>query len=327
MGSPGLEPVVSRAVGPPRSSGRRTVAAVIPTKNRPALLAETVRHLLTQTVPLRQLIVVDQSDEDRGRPMVEALVRALPEDRRPALCYIWDRRIDGLAPARNAGFDLVTTDFVLSIDDDMVPDPDAVERLLEHHGRSPDLVAVTPVITNYSPPPRLSRLLTAVFCLGPFRDDRQPVYWHWRRHGGALVPMRLLGGGMVLIRRPALDGVRLDPRYRAGSLGEDIDLSWSLGRRGRLAIATDVHVVHARPPRPAQRYEEGTLTSWAFVYAKHQPKTLRNRLAFGWFVLGVGVGALAASARSRSRAPLQSLVAGLRNIAHDYDRSSFLRPR
>lgn len=88
-----------------------------------------------------------------------------------------------------------------------------------------------------------------------------------------------------------------------------------------------MHVVHARPPRPAQRYEEGTLTSWAFVYAKHQPKTLPNRLAFAWFVTGVAVGAAAAAARSRSLGPLRSFTAGLRNVLHDYDRSSFLRPR
>ncbi|MGH7324720.1 MAG: glycosyltransferase family 2 protein [Candidatus Rokuibacteriota bacterium] len=303
-----------------------TVAAVIPTKNRAALLAETVRHLLAQTTTLGQLIIVDQSNEDGGRAVVEALVHAVPEPRRPALQYIWDPKIAGLAPARNAGFDLVTTDFVLSIDDDMVPDPDALERLLEHHRRTPGLVAVTPVITNYTPPPWTSRLLTTIFCRGPFRDDRQPVYWHWRRYQGALVPMRLLGGGMGLIRRSALDGVRLDARYRAGSLGEDIDLSWALARRGRLAIATDVHVVHARPPRPVQRYEDATLTSWGFVYAKHQPKTLANRLAFAWFVAGVGLSAAAAALLSRSLEPLRSFEAGLANLLTNYSRSSFLVP-
>ncbi|PYM88542.1 MAG: glycosyltransferase, partial [Candidatus Rokuibacteriota bacterium] len=35
------------------------VSAVVPTKDRPALLAETVRALLAQTVVLDELIVVD----------------------------------------------------------------------------------------------------------------------------------------------------------------------------------------------------------------------------------------------------------------------------
>jgi glycosyltransferase involved in cell wall biosynthesis len=328
MGAPSeAQPAGGTTIEPMSPASSPGVAAVIPTKNRPALLAETVRRLLAQTVPLRQLIVIDQSDDDRGRRLVDAQLDALPPARRPALCYVWDPRIDGLAPARNAGFDRVRADFVLSIDDDMVPDPDALERLLEHHRRVPGLVAVAPVVTNYAPPPRLRRLLTSIFCRGPFRDDRQPVYWRWRAYRGALVPMRLLGGGMVLIRSSALAGIRLDARYRGGSLGEDIDLSWSLARRGRLAIATDVGVVHARPPRPAQRYEDATLTSWAFVYAKHQPKTPGNRLAFGWFVTGVALEAVAVAARSRTLAPLRSLAAGLHNVFNDYDRSSFLRPR
>jgi GT2 family glycosyltransferase len=167
-----------------------------------------------------------------------------------------------------------------------------------------------------------------VFCRGPFRDDRQPVYWHWRRHRRALVDVRMLGGGMLSVRRDALGSVRFDSRYRGASLGEDIDLSWSLAARGaRLAIATDAHVVHDRAPRPPARHEEALLTSWGFVYDKHQPKTLANRLAFLWFVTGVVGAATLATLRARSLAPLRSAAAGVRSLVTDFAGSSFLKPR
>lgn len=307
--------------------GALTVSVVIPTKRRPALLAGAVRRLLGQTVSIDELIVVDQSDTDEGRRRIEDVIAAAPADRRPALRYVWDQTVSGAAAARNVGLDLAAMDIVVCMDDDMVPEPDALERLLAHYARDPGVVAMTPVITNYAPPPLSQRLVTAVFCRGPLRDDRQPVYWHWRRYAGRLVDVRVLGGGMLAIRRAALGATRFDARYRAASLGEDVDLSWALARRGaRLAIATDARVTHERPPRPDARYEEAILTSWGFVFDKHQPKTLTNRLAFTWFATGVALGALYAAVRRRSLAPLASLRAGLACRRRGYAGSRFLAP-
>jgi glycosyltransferase involved in cell wall biosynthesis len=44
-----------------------TVSAVLPTKNRAVLLAETVRALLAQTVVPEEIVIVDQSATDDGR--------------------------------------------------------------------------------------------------------------------------------------------------------------------------------------------------------------------------------------------------------------------
>jgi len=312
----------------PRTA-RLTVSVVVPTKDRAPLLAQAARRLLEQTALVDELIVVDQSQTDAGRDGVVEALAAAPPERRPALRYVRDPAIPGAAAARNVGLDLAAMDVVVCMDDDMAPAPDALERILAHYARDPGIAAITPVITNYPPPPLLRRIFTAVFCRGPLRDDRQPVYWHWRRHARSpLVPVRVLGAGMLTVRRAALGDVRFDSRYRGASLGEDIDLSWSLVRRGaRLAIATDAHVVHARPPRPAMRHEAAMLTSWGFVFDKHQPRTLRNRLAFAWFVTGLALGALAASCRSRSSAPLESLREGLAQRRRDYAGSRFLAPR
>jgi GT2 family glycosyltransferase len=302
-----------------------TVSAVIPTRDRPDRLVSVVRHLLAQTARVDELIVVDQSATDAGRARIRALVATQPPARRPVLHYVWDRAIDGAAAARNAGLDRARGDVVVCVDDDMVPAPDTLERLLAHHRRTPALAAVTPVITNYAPPPLRHRLWLAIFCRGPFRDDRQPVYWHWHRHAGRLVPVGMLGGGMLALRRSALGGVRFDRRYRGPSLGEDIDLSWALAARGGgLAIATDARVVHDRAPRPGPRHEEALLTSWGFVVDKHRGRTLRTRIAFGWFVTGVVLEAALASARARSLAPVASAARGLAAIRRGYRGVPFL---
>jgi hypothetical protein len=134
-------------------------------------------------------------------------------------------------------------------------------------------------------------------------------------------------GAMMSFRRSALGGIRHDARYRGASVGEDIDLCWTLGRRGaRLAIATDAHIVHARAPRPSARPEETQIAAWGFLYDKHLPKTLTTRLAFAWFVTGVVVGAAVVGLLQRTLAPLSSAVAGLRALRTDHAGSAFLAP-
>lgn len=305
-----------------------TISVIVPTKNRPALLGRIVEQLVAQTAPVAELIVVDQSDDDGGRRIVDAAVARVPETRRPHVRYVWDPRIDGAAAARNVGLDLARSDVVACVDDDMVPEPHVLERLLAHYEREPTLGAVSPVITNYVPPARRHRLFARLFYRGPFHDDRQPVYWSWdRERASSLVPVRILNGGLLTVRRAVLGPVRFDRRYRGASIGEDVDLSCSLTTRGaRLAIAVDARVVHDRAPRPPIRHEEALLTSWGFVFDKHVPRTWRTRCLRGWFVAGVVLEAAVASLRQRTAAPLRSAAAGLWGLAHDYAGSPFLAP-
>lgn len=314
------------AVG--RPGPRLTVSAILPTKNRAETLAVAVRALLAQSTPVNELIVVDQSHDDRGARLVRGLVREIPARWRPRLDYVLDPGVTGAAAARNVGLDRATGDIVLCCDDDVVADACAVERLLAHYQAAPDCAGLAPVITNYAPPGLGQRLHRRLFCLGPFHDERQPVYWFWRRYAQPTrVPVRMFTGAMMSFRRDALGGVRHDARYRGASIGEDIDLCWTLWRRGaRLAIATDARIVHDRAPRPAARPEEAQIAAWGFLYHKHLPKTVATRLAFTWYVVGVFTGALVSAVLRRTLDPLRSALAGVRALRTDYAGSKFLGP-
>jgi GT2 family glycosyltransferase len=303
------------------------VSVIVPTKNRAALLADTVAALLAQSAVPAEIIVVDQSPTDDGERRVRALIGAAPAPRRPALVYVRDPNIPGAAAARNVGLDLARADVVVFVDDDVLPAPDVIERLLGHYARSPEVAGIAPVITNYPPPGVGARVATAVFRRGPFRDERQPVYWWWRAHRGTLVPVRMFTGAMMSFRRAAVGGTRFDARYRGASTGEDIDLCWSLGARGRqLAIATDTQIVHNKAPRPAARPEAAEVASWAFLYDKHVRKTMTARLAFAWFLVGMLLCSAFSAVRERSWAPLASVLVGLRWVFGGFAGATFLAP-
>jgi GT2 family glycosyltransferase len=318
----------AQARAPWREPARITVSAVLPTKNRPARLATAVRALLAQSVPLDELIVVDQSADGLGVRAVSAELAQVPAARQPRLDYVLDPAINGAAAARNVGLDRAGGDIVLCCDDDVVADPRVVERLLAHYRAAPECAGLAPVITNYPAPSLLRRLYHRLFYVGPFHDERQPVYWHWRRYSEpARVPVRMFTGAMMSFRRRALEGVRHDARYRGTSVGEDIDLCWTLWRRGaQLAIATDAWIVHDRAPRPARRPEEIQIEAWGFLYRKHLPRTRATRLAFGWYVVGVFAGAFVNTVTERTLDPLRSAVAGVRALRTDHAGSTFLSP-
>ncbi|HET7341550.1 MAG TPA: glycosyltransferase family A protein [Methylomirabilota bacterium] len=312
----------------PGDGGPLSVSVVMPTKNRAPLLAEAVRSLLAQTAMADELIVVDQSDDNAGRTRVSALLAAQPAARRPRLVYVLDRSIPGAAAARNVGFDRASGDVIVCWDDDVLAEATVLERLLTHYRLAAECAGLAPLITNYAVPNVLRRLHRWIFCRGPFHDERQPIYWYWRRQPRpARLPVRMFTGAMMSFRRAVLQDLRHDGRYRGASIGEDIDLCWSLTRAGaRLAIATDAHIVHNRAPRPAARPEEAMIASWGFLYQKHLPKTAATRLAFAWYVTGVLVGAAITSLLERSPAPLRSALAGVRAVRSDYAGSTFLAP-
>ena len=303
----------------PMPSGSMTVTAIVPTKNRSRLLTEAVGALLAQTARIDELIVVDRSADATGRRLVEGLVADTAEVRRPALLYILDDTITGVAAARNVALDRATGDVIVFCDGDVVPEPSVLETLLRHDRAQPSLAGIAPVIVNHTAPTPARRLHDWLFTRGPFRDERLPVYRLWRSFPpGTLAPVRMFAGAMMSFRRAALAGVRADARFRGASLGEDVDLCWSVtGRGGRLAIAVDAHIVHNRAPRPPVRPEEAMITSRALLCDKHLPRRLSTRVAFAWYVAGVLTGAMISALDTRTFSPLGSAAAGLRALWTD----------
>lgn len=120
-----------------QDSDRRSISVVIPTFGRNQVLADTIRHLLALPAPPRELIVVDQTP--RHDVDVEAQLSGWNREGR----IHWVRRaLPSITGAMNDGLALAGGDWVLFLDDDVVPS----ETLLEAHAaaveRHPDAWAI-----------------------------------------------------------------------------------------------------------------------------------------------------------------------------------------
>jgi glycosyltransferase involved in cell wall biosynthesis len=99
-----------------------TVAAVVVTRNRIDMLRETLQSIRQDTYPIREIVVSDDSADDRTRTMLAAEF--------PGVFYTQGPR-RGISANRNHGIRQVEADYILLSDDDMVVDGHFVERAME----------------------------------------------------------------------------------------------------------------------------------------------------------------------------------------------------
>jgi glycosyltransferase involved in cell wall biosynthesis len=95
-----------------------TISAIIPTRNRADRVVRAIESVLAQTVPVDEIIIVDDGSEDNTREAVAAFG--------PALRYIYQEG-KGVAAARNAGVQAAQSEWIAFLDDDDEWYPDRIE--------------------------------------------------------------------------------------------------------------------------------------------------------------------------------------------------------
>jgi GT2 family glycosyltransferase len=293
-----------------------SVSIIIPTKNRPDDLTESIRSILGQSVLPAQLIIVDQSATGESQQRVTALVHDASLNRTVStdLVYIRDTSITGAATARNRAMELATSEVVLFLDDDVELEPAFVEEILSAYRRLPQASGVSGIVTNYCPPPFLLRWWTRIFERGPFHDDRQPIYWSSR----ALLdhaPLRVtrFGGGLMSFRRSAITGVAFDDKLSGASEGEDVDFCMHLSPAAVLCIAPRARLVHKQTlvSRSTQHWLYlHVRTNW-YLYRRNWDHGICNRLCLLWLNVGYCLAALLTSTRQLSRLAWKSVFRGI----------------
>ncbi|MDG2479440.1 MAG: glycosyltransferase family A protein [Alphaproteobacteria bacterium] len=111
---------------------RPSLSVVIPTYNRPELLARCLEGFAGQTVPPESLeiVIVDDGSDAPLDPVIAAFDGLLN--------LRLERRDHGAAAARNVGVVLSSADHLILFDDDQSPLPDMAERCLAFHRQFPD---------------------------------------------------------------------------------------------------------------------------------------------------------------------------------------------
>lgn len=120
------------------STGKVPLSIVIPTRDRADRLRRTLEALATQSVPTSafEVLVVDNESRDHTRQVALSYQGRLPRFR------LLSQTRPGAAAARNAGIEASQGEFVLFLDDDVIPDPVLLEEHLHTHERNPGVAVL-----------------------------------------------------------------------------------------------------------------------------------------------------------------------------------------
>jgi 4,4'-diaponeurosporenoate glycosyltransferase len=201
----------------PRAGAHReeaaTVSVVVPARDEEGTLPALLAALRQLTVPLREVVVVDDGSRDGTASVARRAGAVVLSAGAPPTGWT------GKAWACHVGARSTTGDLLLFLDADTVLAPDALGGLLELHDRHRGLVSVQPFHAVVRPYEQLSAYFNAVSVMasGAFtaRPTGRPMAF-----GPCLLTSRAAyerAGGHAAVRGEILDDVQLAAAYdRAG---------------------------------------------------------------------------------------------------------------
>lgn len=113
----------------------QTVSAVIPTWNRRLELSAAIESVLAQTLPVDEMIIVDDGSTDDTMDFLKTMPKSIGRIR----VRITHQNNAGVSAARNAGLRLASGELVAFLDDDDVWHPDKMARQLAIFAHHPEL--------------------------------------------------------------------------------------------------------------------------------------------------------------------------------------------
>jgi glycosyltransferase involved in cell wall biosynthesis len=277
------------------------LAILVPTKDRPAKLQEFLDSLAAQTARVGRVIVVDG-----GTSVRDVVLRYA--DRLPVEHHVCQP--PGQIRQRNMGIALLDdrTPLVASMDDDIVFEPGAVERMIAFWNSVPaETAAVQFNIVNAPPEPdtRLRRL----FGLSGPEPGRVLRSGFSTSNCQASSDHRAdwVSGGATVWR---LDVLRDHPhRELPGrwAISEDVIFSYGISRSLPMYVCASARVRHEHvfdyKVRRPERFHGLTQTLWVFYFVESNPDLSIS--AFLWSVAGTAAGRLLAGVATLNAAHLQ----------------------
>ena len=259
------------------------ISVIIPTKSRGTTILAAVQSIGDQSVCIDEVVIVDGSQEMSDPSIFEVILRGCPNA--PGIRYIHAPEDRGLTAARNRGVKESKGQVIQFLDDDAILDPDYFYYLLKAF-KSPIAGGVSGLVIE---PDRkisiLKKILFRVFYIGPFRQNREEIFFSNRKN---IIQTNTLPG-VGAYRREVFDNEKFDEKLTGSCIGEDIDFSYRVGLRTKLFIQPLSKIYHY--PSPIERQSIRRIySSKVEFYYYHYKKNLNTiplaQVAFLWLNIG-----------------------------------------
>lgn len=187
------------------------LTVAIPTYNRESVLTQTLAHLMAQTPPPDEIVVVDQTAVHEAETE-----RRLARLQAEGSIVLIKQTEPSLTRAMNTALAAASNDVVLFVDDDIVPEPGLIAAHLDAHRREKDTLVAGRIIQPWQEGKDLAGIETFHFA------QSKPA---WIRE--------FMGGNFSLARSHALEIGGFDENFVRVAYRFEAEFAWRWIRAGR----------------------------------------------------------------------------------------------
>lgn len=266
-----------------------SAAVCVVTYERPDDLDELLSAILEQTRNPDELVVVDDSESDDSKQVVDDYRERL--DQRTETNYIRRRDESGMQSARNRAIETVGTDVVCFLDDDSVPEPRWLQSLLEEYDEAEKVVGVggpaLKVDETLEPQVELLRAEENQNRVNEYGEVLDASgYWHPPES----VEADVFRGANMSFRTNVLREIEgFDTEYDGPAIFEEWDVMTRAREHGSLVYCADAVVYHKESVSGGSRVTDVVGPYWfARNSIRFRRKHFRDTFARSLFRLGLG---------------------------------------
>jgi len=256
------------------------IAFVVPTKDRPDDLRRMLTSVQCQSVNPDQIIVVDGSEDP-----IRNIIKEFPKLN---INYV---RVypPSLAKQRNAGVAAADPSMTVIgyLDDDLVLEAGAVEAMFAFWEKAAEDVGGARFNIINEEPPRIIWLKSLFLLDSKKRGEVLSSGYHTSI--GRVTEnryVRWLSGGVTVWRREVIKNFAYDEWYQGTGYLEDVDYSYTVGKKYKLVVVADACVQHlSYPLRKDRNYVLGKWQAVNRVYFVKKQGDFRLPACY-WSMLG-----------------------------------------
>ena len=199
---------------------------VIPTKNRPEELRKIFASLMIQTKLPDQIIVIDQSSDDK---IIKNELKRVLKKKEIEFNYLCNNKIKGLVEAKFYSLNYCKYEIISFFDDDIVLQSDYIEKIDFTFEKYPEVIGANGVILNMPKKNYLQRLFFKITHVGIFSDNRYEVVNSINKKTKPFL-VNTLSGGLSSWRKEVLKQVDFDVKNHFHSY-EDKEFSIRINKK------------------------------------------------------------------------------------------------
>lgn len=269
------------------------VTTIIPTYNRVKEIEETLNSLIIQTTLPKEIIIVDDSDDDKIENLIEYRKKEF-EEKEIILKYIRNKKEKSLTIARNVGIENAVGDIILFLDDDVDLDKDYIKEILKVYEKYPNALCVQGYITNVKFSKFWNRIHKILFS-GYLEKNKCKVlpstYTIYPYPLDKIISCEYLSGSNQSFKQEVFQNFKYNENLKRYSYKEDVDFSYNVFKKYPNSLyitpyAKLIHKVSEEGRLPNKMAIQMMQIYTFYFFYKNIDQTLKNKLIFLWNRIG-----------------------------------------